>query len=161
MTDLVPREGLAALERANPLTGELVDFNGPTDQLALALDAIKEQKSQLDSFASDLRKEVLQRMDHEATYTYRGGGLKLSGDGPRAPDYDGERLYSELRPLVARDVIGADAMRKAVETDVVYKPLKRGITALAKLPIPEVQAALKAAEVQNDKPRSVRVSRES
>lgn len=159
MTELARRDGEAVVTIANPLTGETLDLHAPTDQLAAAIDAVKEQKSRLDEFASTIKREILERMDHEAAYTYRGGGFKVTGDGPRQPGYDGEKLYEALAPLVKAGEIGKEAMKRAVEMIPTYKVKKVGINALAKLGRADVTAALAAAEVPNEKPRAVSVSR--
>lgn len=159
MTELAARDHEAVVSIPNPLTGEVLDLHASTDLLAAALDAVKEQKSRLDEFASIVKAELLARMDHEATYSFTGRGFKVSGDGPRQPNYDGETLYGALAPLVRAGELGKAAFDKAVEMTPTYKAKKNGINALKKLPNEAVQAALASAEIPNESPRQVRVSR--
>jgi hypothetical protein len=145
----------------NPATGEALSLRDPTDVLAGAIAAVRELEVQLHGFKRDLQDEILRRMDHERTYTaHLPGRLKLTGDGPRTPDYDGKRLAVELTRLVNDGVIGLVAMQKAVEEVVDYKVKKAGITALLKVEDERVAAAVKSAEIQNTKPRGVRVTPE-
>lgn len=146
----------------HPRTGEtLAVAEAPTGQLAEILDAIKERESELQSFKRLIADEILHRMDHERTYTaHLPGGLKLTGDGPRGDEYDGERLHAQLRTLVEEGVIGEVALRKAVSTTTEYKVRVSGVKALLKGNDERIVAAVQAAAKQNLKPRSVRVSRD-
>lgn len=157
---LVPVERVQEdLQLVNPATGEVVLLNAPTNEIAAAVDATRELEGRLREFKGRLNAELLDRMDKAATWTARGGGYKVSGDGPRQPNYDGPKLAAALRPLVEAGVIEKAAMLKAVEPAVEWKAKKAGINALLKLG-EKVVAAVKSAEVENTKPRQVRVSPE-
>lgn len=146
----------------NPRTGEALALaEAPTDELADIIDAIKEREDELRSFKRLVADEILRRMDHERTYTaHLPGGLKLTGDGPRGDEYDGERLHTQLRVLVDEGVIGEIALRKAVETTTAYRVRVGGVRALLKGSDERIVAAVSAAAKQNLKPRGVRVSRD-
>lgn len=146
----------------HPRTGEALALTeAPTDWLAQIIDTVKEREDELRSLKRTIADEILRRMDHERTYTaHLPGGLKLTGDGPRGDEYDGERLHAQLRVLVDEGVIGEIALRKAVETTTEYKVRANGVKALLKGSDERIVAAVKAAAKQNLKPRSVRVSRD-
>jgi hypothetical protein len=159
-TEIIQRPEPASPVIVNPATGEALSLRDPTNVLADALTAARELEIRLGGFKRDLQDEILRRMDHERTYTaHLPGRLKLTGDGPRKPDYDGERLYKALEPLVPA-VISSRARDNAVETTTAYKVKKAGINALLKVEDDRVIAAVKGAEVQNTKPRGVRVTPE-
>lgn len=141
----------------HPLTGEALELRAPTTDLAAAIDQAKEMEGALREYKRAIADEILRRMDHEGTWTARLGPYKVTGDGPRQPTYDGERLRSALERLVQVGRISERAMEKAVELVTDYKVKKAGINALLKLG-PDVAAAVRGAEEQNLKPRGVRVS---
>lgn len=158
-TDVAVPQPAEVVGYLNPITGQLLAPDAPTDAIAEELEWVREQVADLQSYARALKHEVLGRMDHERTYTARlPRRLTLTGDGPRKPDYDGERLYAALVALVP-DVIGQSALDKAVKRETAYRPMKGGITALLKVDDERVAAAVKAAEVPNNKPRNVQVKR--
>lgn len=141
----------------NPSTGEVVMLDGATNELAQALDESKQLVEGLREFQGTLRREVLARMDHAATFTYRGGGFHVSGDGPRQPTHDGEQLHEGLQALVDQGVIAQVAMDNAVEVVPTYKVKKAGVNALAKSTDERVQQLLAECQVEDTRPRQVRV----
>lgn len=143
----------------NPATGGVVTLAGPTDLIVEAIDECKDIEGRLRTFKRALADEILRRMDHEGTWTARLGDFKVSGDGPRGPEYDGQRLVKALDDLVMRGLISKRAADKAVEAVTTYKVKRAGVNALLKLG-PDVVAAIESAAEQNLKPRQVRVTRE-
>ncbi len=143
----------------HPVTGEMLDLSDTTDILAGALDDVRRLEGDLRDFKSALSMELLRRMDYYRTYTahLRGFG-KVSGDGPRKPDYDGRTLRTGLLKLVT-EVLPQEAVDAAVEAVVEWKVKKAGVNALLRVEDERVLAAVKAAEVPNTKPRAVRVER--
>lgn len=144
----------------HPLTGEALELLAPTDVIAEAIDAAKEDTQRLATYKRALQDEILRRMDHDRTYTAHLRGFKITGDGPRAPTYDGERLHRALKPLVAGGLISERALTAAVETVTEYKVKVNGVKALLKGADEALVAAVEGAQEQNLKPRGVRVSRE-
>lgn len=139
----------------NPATGEALDLTVATNLLGMAIEDAKAMEAALRSYKREIADELLRRMDRETTYTYRGGGLKITGDGPREPDYDGDKLHEALKPHVAAGTISREASEAAAKP--TFKPMKGGIKKLVKLG-GDVAAAVKTAEVPNNKPRGVSVS---
>lgn len=145
---------------AHPATGEIIALDSPTDLLAAALLDSKDLVARAQSYSRAIKDELLRRMDYERTYTAHLRGLKVEGDGERAPDYDGEKLWKGLAELVP-EVISLGALENAVERSRTYKAKKRGISKLLMATDERVLAAVEAARVENTKARDVRVTREA
>ncbi len=147
------------IEIVNPATGQAIDLNATTDVVAGALDDVRALEGRLRDYKSELTKELLRRMDYARTWAahLRGFG-KVSGDAPRAPDYDGKILRSRLMALVP-EVLSKEAVDEAVELVMEHKVKKVGVNNLLKVPDERVADALVAAAVQNTKPRAVRIER--
>lgn len=125
-TALEPAGGTAI----NPTTGEVLELATaePGDIRDAILEA-REAESQLREFKGDLTRELLRRMDLEATWTMPlPDGGKISGDGKGKVEYvtELEQLIANLKVLIEEGVISTEAANEAVEaeTDVrkLYKP---------------------------------------
>ncbi len=144
----------------HPTTGEVLDLaNAATDALAAALTDCRALEDDLRVYKRNVSDEVLRRMDHARTYTAHLPGLKLTGDGPLSPEYNGTVLWDALTALAREGALSNEAVLKAVKRETVYTPMKGGVKALLKVPDERVAAAVKAAEIPNHKQRAVRVSR--
>lgn len=133
MTEIVKYERPAA-PVMNPATGELVDLADPTDVLARQRADIREVESQLQEFKRILDREIIDRMDADATWTLRVDGLKVEAPSPApAEEFDAEALWNGLHSI-ARDVpLSEAAIHAAVTEERTYKVSKRGVAALRKL----------------------------
>jgi hypothetical protein len=139
MTDLIPVSG--ATIAINPATGEAIDLAAPTDQLAHAIDQVRDLEARLRAHREDLGAEVLRRMDHEGVWTRHVDplpgsdvGYKVTGDTP-APkvEWDADRLAHLLDDAVTDGVISEAAARKAVSIRSEHVAHASGINALLKL----------------------------
>lgn len=157
MADIVRYERPAA-PVMNPATGELVDLADPTDVLARQRADIREVESQLQEFKRLLDREIIDRMDADATWTLRVDGLKVEAPSPAPAEvFDAESLWNGLHSI-ARDVgLTEDAIHKAVTEERSYKVSKRGITALRKLG-GEVARVIDRCSSYEQRDRRVRVS---
>jgi molybdate-binding protein len=142
-----------------PGSGEVVSLDDSTDTLAGHRLWLKEMAEAMRAAARTIDDEILRRGDAEVTWTYRGGGLLVTMDGPGRKVYDAEPLRGELLALVARGVgITADAVDKAIKVETTYTAQANGIKALRKLG-GEVADAIARHESDNPRPRQVRVAR--
>lgn len=127
MTDQLP----AVL---NPITGEVVALDAPTDHLGEWLDNVRDFEGAIREQKAAVTAELLRRMDNEATWTVHAGPFKLTGRSPEPETvYDAARLRAVLEQLVADDLISERAMNEACEPIVELKPRKAGIAKLLKL----------------------------
>jgi hypothetical protein len=141
----------------NPRTGEITELAADTAELARYLADVRAWEMEfLRPAKRAVEEELLRRMDHEASYTLRAGGLEVTGDGPGRVEYDADVLRDRLRPLVDAGVISRDAFAAAVRERVSYQPMARGLNALRKLG-GVVAEAVGAAERPSEKPRRVTV----
>lgn len=115
----------------HPSTGEVLDLGAPTEQLARWLVEARELDEAMRSEKRRVVAELLSRMDREARYTLRIGDLELKGDGPEPPtEYDAQELREALTEFVDGDVISQEALDRAVEPVVTFKPRANGLKAL-------------------------------
>jgi len=161
-TAVPPAAGGQVLDRAS---GELIDVReSSTDRLARFLDEATELVSLMSEARAQVDRELLRRMDAEATWTARVGDFELRAPSPEAgmTYYDPEALEDALDGLVERGLVCEQAAAAAlqVETNVERTPKRRGIAALLRLG-GEVAEAVAACERRREEPprRSVRVRR--
>lgn len=121
-------------ELYDPVQGELVPIDAPSERLGRLLEDVRELESNLRVAKRHVSEELLRRMDARANWTLREGPFEISGQSP-APkvEYDAQRLLSVLRALADDGVIDPAAVEGAVKETVDYKPVVRGINALKKL----------------------------
>jgi hypothetical protein len=119
----------------DPRTGEvLVIAEATTDMLAMFLDNVRDTERAQRAQKAAVTRELLGRMDAEASWTARVGDYVLRGDGPGdKTEYDAEQLYEALSEYVDSGVISEGAREAAVERTYSYKAKARGIRALEKL----------------------------
>lgn len=164
MTDVAPLPVAYAgdqIQVVDTATGALVDLEAATDVvLVRALDAIVEHQRETTAWRRLVEGEVLRRMDYAAHWTIRAGGLELTKQGGPVVEYDAAALRTELETLVEAGRFGMDALEAAVAIVLTYKPKAAGLKALAKLG-PDVADVIARNSRTVEKPRSVRVARES
>lgn len=127
--------GDQVLDRAS---GELLDVReAPTERLAQFLEDSTELASQLAEARGVAEREVLRRMDAEASWTAVAGEFQLQAPSPEAgmTYYDPDALHDALVELGRRELIGRQAARAAVRTDISVerKAQQAGIKALLSL----------------------------
>jgi hypothetical protein len=129
MTELV-RQPLV-----HPLTGQALDLDNATyEDLGRMLAEIDEQKLLLQELRNLVGGEVLSRQDLEVQWTTHAGDYKLTGASKQpVEEFDGLELRNALLELADAGVISQEAVDRAVETVITYKPKKAGIAALRKL----------------------------
>jgi hypothetical protein len=143
----------------HPATGEITVLNAPVAELARWLAEARELDRQMKIEKQRITDELLARMDSEASYTLRSGGLEIKGDGPVPPtEYDAQALYTSLQEYVEAGVITKDALERAVVPQpVTYKARTQGLKALEKLNGGIVQAIQRHARPTEDYRRRVNV----
>jgi len=161
-TEIAPVMSGEVLDRSS---GELIDLReASTDRLARFLDEAAELVSLVNEAKAQVDREVLRRMDAEATWTARAGAFELRAPSPEAgmTYYDEQALEEVLDGLVERGLVSEPAAAAAleVETKVERKPRQGGIKALLRIG-GEVAEAVAACERRREEPprRSVRVRR--
>lgn len=120
---------------ASPVTGELLTLDAPTEDLASLLADIRDFESVLKEQKALVNRELLARLDKNASWTQQAGDYKLSAPSPATgEEWDGAGLYAALCDLKDSGVISMDAVNLAVEIQHVYKVRKVGVNSLRKLP---------------------------
>lgn len=117
-----------------PLTGELVDLQGPTDTLAAHMHEVQRIESDLRAAKAVLRAELVSRMDKELARTFQAGEFFLECDAPGQTEYDANELDRVVARLVKEDKIGFAAAAQALKVVETVKPMKRGIDKLLAAP---------------------------
>lgn len=152
-TDLTPRDSSVII----PLTGEAIDLAAAgTDDLADAIDHIRDLESQLRAAKRQLADEAIRRMDNdELKWTITGQDWQLSAPSPGRVEWDAEAVAAVL----ARLVIDGDLPREAAERAVVAVPKVKiaGLNALLKKP--EIARELEGCSKPSEAPRNVSVKR--
>ena len=139
-----------------PLTGEAIDLaDANTDDLADAIDRIRDLESQLRSAKRQLAHEAVARMDAACQWTLAGADLKLSAPSPGRVEWDADRLARVL----AQMVVDGRVPREAAELAVVAEPKVKvaGLNALLKRP--DLREELEECSHPSDAPRNVKLTR--
>jgi hypothetical protein len=146
------------VEVLNPTTGEILSLDRPTGELGRYLLEVREFEQVLREHKNLVTRELLARLDKDASWTLYEDGLKIVGQSP-APvkEWDGAELRSALLGLVDEGVLSIEAVDAAVETIVTYKPRKAGIGKLRKLG-GRVKATVDELARESEPRRSVTVS---
>lgn len=144
----------------HPLTGQVLDLdNASNEDLGSMLAEIDEQKLLLQELRNLIGGEVLSRQDRQGQWTTRAGDYKLTGASAQpVEEFDGMELRNALLGLADAGVISQEAVDRAVETVVTYKPRKAGINALRKLG-GQVKATIDERAVEVPRCRYVKVKR--
>lgn len=151
-TDLDRPGGMVVI----PLTGEALDLAAAgTDDLADAIDTIRDLESQLRAAKRMLADEAIARMDRAVCWTLAGEDWKLSAPSPGRVEWDAERVAATL----ARMVVDGRVPREAAELAVVVEPKVKqaGLNALLKRP--DLRDELEACGHVSDAPRNVKLTR--
>ncbi len=144
----------------SPITGEQLELDRPSTDLAQFLADVREAESLLREAKSLVGGELLRRLDQGACWTlHLDGGLTIKAPSPApAEEFDELALRDDLAQLVEDGTITEAAAAAAVETVVTYKVRKAGITALRKLG-GTIAATIDRHARPVEKPRYVSVSR--
>lgn len=125
-----------SLERVvNPATGEVLDLTAPTVDLARALADMRDLETAWRDVKTTVTAELLSRLDRNGAWTQRlDAGFTIKAPSPEpVEEFDAAALHDALSQLVDEGVITVDAMDRAIETIVTYKPRVAGLKALRKL----------------------------
>lgn len=146
---------------ANPATGEVVDLAAPDDALARCLEEVKALESELREYKAEVGRELLVRMDANASWTVKvAGGLRLESESPGLLEYDAEALHAELLALIEAEKITRKAANEALGLTVEKKVKKRGVKALEKLGGEVAEAIARTASKKPAGARRVSVKRD-
>lgn len=143
----------------HPVTGQVVDLDGPIDQLAQFLADARDIDAAVKDAKRAVTDEVLRRADADAAWTIHLPGVKLSMPSP-APveDWDELELREALLTLADEGVISVEAVDRAVEPVVTYKIRAAGVKALRKLG-GRVAEAIDSRARETQRTRYVKVER--
>lgn len=156
MTDLVRREDLAPV--VNPVTGEIVPMDAPTDQLAEFLSDVREFERAMRDQKQHVSQELHRRMDADAIWTVHLGDWTVSGESPARVEYDAELLHRKLTEFVEAHVIPQRALEDAVITETKYRARVSGINRLAKLG-GDLAKAIESCQIPLTRERRITVKR--
>lgn len=145
---------------ANPSTGEALTLDADTATLAEWLKQIDDFSKETKFARQRISEEIVRRMDLEASWTMREGNLKLTSRSPEQIDYDVDSLGLALVGLMNDGLITKSAAEACIKEEKKLTVLKQGVNALLKRG-GQVAEAIRACQVQVDKPRSVRVEAQS
>lgn len=146
-------------EIANPVTGEIVSLDGPTDVLAEQLSEIRDFEAFLRDLKRALTVELVGRMDkavetgEAGSWTVRVGPWTIKAPSP-APtvEYDTHALRDALDELADLGVIGPDAVDRVCQPTLTYKVDRRALTTLSKANAAVAKAVAEhSREVQKDR----------
>lgn len=151
-TDLDRPGGMVVI----PLTGEALDLAAAgTDDLADAIDTIRDLESQLRAAKRMLADEAIARMDRAVCWTLAGEDWKLSAPSPGRVEWDAERVAATL----ARMVVDGRVPREAAEQAVVVEPKVKQAGLQKLLKRPDLRDELEACSHPSDAPRNVKLTR--
>lgn len=117
---------------ANPITGEVVEIDGPTHTLAEWLRDVREFESRMRELKGVVTDEITTRLDRANTGTLREDGWEIKA--PRKDtktEWDVEQLEYELTTLVTRGVLTEEAAREALTPSRELKPQAVKLKALS------------------------------
>ena len=115
----------------SPRTGEVLELDSSTEDLAGYLADVREYESLLREAKNLVQRELLHRMDRAAKWTERVPKYKLSAPSPKPEEqWDGATLRARLLELVDTGALAIEAVDAAVETVVSFKIRKAGVNAL-------------------------------
>ena len=117
----------------NYATGEvLVLSEATTTDLADARRAASEKRSECESTARLIDRELTHRLDFEGKRSATVGRYKLTGTAPTREVVDGEALHQALTELVEAGALSQEAADEALEVETTYTPRKAKVNILRK-----------------------------
>lgn len=122
-------------ELFNPMTGEIVSLDAPTPDIARLIADIRELESRLREAKALAGREILNRMDKQASWTLRGDDWEVVGESPAAgvdKEWDGEGLWEWLVSLEEGGELDIEAVKAAVEVVETFNVKQAGVNALRK-----------------------------
>lgn len=126
-----------------PVTGEVLDLAGPTDELVDWRVRTVEIRRQLEALASDLDMELARRIDFEsAGRTARVGDYQIEVQAPTTTEWDVPRLGIALEALVADARISPAVAEKAFRVTVTRAPAAAHLKKLLGHADPEVRESI-------------------
>jgi hypothetical protein len=147
-----------------PLTGEIVsvpsvDLTASDEHLVALLQGCKDFSDAINSYWRDpAQEELLRRMDKRASWTIHYADHTATGRAPApSQEWNVEELHNVLHELVSEGAIETEAIHRAIDRVVTYKPRISGINAIRKLS-PEIAARIDACCSEGpQRPRRVTV----
>lgn len=123
------------LQVFNPTTGEILQLDAPTADLANVFWDIDLYIARLRGVKEDIQRVILERMARDARWTlHLEGGVTAEGRlRGQTESWDGAELRGRLLELVEDGTITIEAVDRAVEQVVDFKVKKAGVQALRKL----------------------------
>lgn len=151
----------------HPLTGDVLELDAPTDQLAAVLEDHREILSVLAEWRSLVERELVRRMDSANTRKEEIGGYVLEVNAPRTESYSVDTTREALAPLVEEGILDEVVLERVI-TMSVPKPVapqervaKTEINKLKKHPAEEVRAAIAEACEEIPNHRTIKIARVS
>jgi len=138
-----------------PLTGELIQLDAPTNDLASMARQIREMEQDLYRARSQLNDELVRRLDHENLRKAEIGEFILTVDAPGAVDWDVKLLEVALHGLVDHDELSSEAVDRILplKRSVSVRELKKLIGTLDD----ELGAKIEACSAPSRKTRRVKI----
>lgn len=140
----------------SPVTGEAIDLGAHANDLAHAIDHVRDLEAQLRNVKRQIADELIARMDRAAAWTLTADDWKISAPSPSRLEYDAEKLATVLTRLVADGRLDPDAARRAIVLEPKVK--RAGLEAIRRLG-GEVRDEVDACGSVSDAPRNVTLKR--
>lgn len=136
-------------------TGASLDDTSTDGELVAALAWIRQAEAELSRLKEVYGAILVARMDADATWTRRSGGVKVTAPSPAASQYvwDPERLKKVLDKFVAAGKISEEAASRCWGTPKAPPPAVRGINAVLATLGKRDQNSLNACKVPKAQPR--------
>lgn len=154
-----------APERAvmHPASGELVDLDAPTTDLAAGLEALDDLIDGLGDFRQVVVEEVTRRMDAYNSRTEHVGQYVLETNAPVTETYPLRQLRKALEGLVEANVLEAGVIDRVIKQPPPQpqdpKVDKRELNKLKGHGNPRVAAALGAVRERHPQRRTLKIKR--
>jgi hypothetical protein len=148
-----------------PASGELVDLNAPTTELAAGLERLDELVMRLGDFRQAVTDELARRMDTANSRTERVGDYVLKTNAPTSEEYPVRPLREALRRLVELKVLDPVVLERVVKTPPPTPPEpkvdKRELNKLKNHADPRVARAIGAVRQRTPNRRTLKVERDA
>lgn len=142
-----------------PLTGELINLDDATDEIARITQQIREMEQELYRARNQLNAELVRRLDHENLRKAEIGPYVISVDAPNSVDWDAKELEAVLHDLVDHDELSAEAVDRILplKRSVSIRELKKLIGTLDD----DLSAKIEACSAPSRKLRRVKIESQS
>jgi len=146
-----------------PVTGEAIDLNGPTTDLARTIEQIRGYLDGLIDVRRHVADELAARLDTANSRTEQVGDYLIKTNAPTQEDYSPAVLRAELEELITAGTLDAVVLDRVITTPEPKPPEprvdKREINKLKRSTDPAVLRAVATARTITPNTRTITVTR--